>query len=97
MGFTTQESATLTVRVMWPDGPSRNVSPVPCPGARMPSDLGVYMGNYVCQGCGAPAVGVYRVISTDFGRSVWICAECRTARKPKKAKRGFIGEEMPTP
>ena len=60
------DKAPADVRVMWSEGPSRE--------QRSAEDFG---GRYVCQACGTPVAGIYRV---KLGRQLipkWVCAACR--------------------
>ena len=70
-------------KILWPDGPTRLWSLIRCNGAHMPQHNGGFAGNYVCQGCGEPVVGVYRVIHRVEVARNWICATCRDRERTK--------------
>lgn len=61
----------VEVRVMWSEGPSRQWKRA---GA----------GQYVCQACTLPVVGVYRVKQHGEVANLWVCGSCRDSMKPKK-------------
>jgi len=68
---------------MWNGGPTRRWAAVRCPEATMPTEYGGYVGNYVCQGCMEPTVGVYRVKRMSEVARIWVCAACRSPGKAK--------------
>jgi hypothetical protein len=83
-----KEQIKAGVKLMWPEGPSRRWSSIRCGEARLPYENGGFVGQYVCQGCKEPTVGVYRVISRGQVAILWLCAECAKMElakfKPKK-------------
>ena len=64
---------------MWKGGPTRNWSKESCSQAQDLYAGGGYVGGYICQGCGKPAMGVYCEKPDAKGRRRWVCAECRGA------------------
>src|SRR5215469_16960575 len=68
------------VRVMWPGGPSRMYSPVKCSAAPIGYADGGFVGSYVCQKCGQPEAGVYRV-KAGAQTGMWICGRCLSPGK----------------
>jgi len=56
---------------MWSGGPLRQVSDKRESASWCMGSTGRYLGNYVCQNCRKPVVGVYM---TEAG---WICGGCK--------------------
>jgi hypothetical protein len=71
-------------RVMWPNGPSRRFSEVRTTLTLLSYDLGGFVGNYVCQGCEVPCIGVYRLNVRDSYARNWICDHCKKAKPSRK-------------
>jgi hypothetical protein len=42
------------------------------------------VGNYVCQGCEVPCIGVYRLNVRDSYARNWICDHCKKAKPSRK-------------
>jgi len=62
---------------MWTDGPLRLWSSERNGGCRMPLAEGGFGGAYLCDGCSAPVVGLYRVFDGVQGQQSWLCATCK--------------------
>lgn len=65
----------VEIRVMWTSGPSRRFSTTRGNRAQLQYEGG-FVGMYVCQACGQPAVGVYAKTDAPTGKK-WVCKECR--------------------
>lgn len=67
---------------MWNGGPLRQFSTERGTASWTALDGGGYGGQYVCDECGFPVVGLYKAAA-----AVWRCSECREAHRPKQEPR----------
>lgn len=65
----------------WTSGPLRQISNSRT-GSFLPRSDGTFAGQYVCDGCGLPSIGIYGPTEAK----TWLCGKCRTAAKPRIAQ-----------
>jgi hypothetical protein len=78
------------IKQMWAGGPSRYWSTTKSGVTPVYYETGGYVGNYACQACNQPVVGVYRVgMGKNAGK--WLCAGC--ADRSAKAENEDVAVE----
>ena len=72
---------------MWNGGPTRQFSLERGAASWTPYDGGGYAGQYICDDCGNPVVGLYKA-----SHGMWRCADCRSKAKPLAPRGNAMGK-----
>ena len=74
----------IRIERMWQGGPLRQRADTrPWPGWGLVYDKGGFAGQYVCDECQQPGVGLYRQ-NSDAASAKWLCGVCSDSAKVKQ-------------